>query len=977
MGSTLLTTIRKRNGDIVSFDQSKIVAAISRAFLEVTRSPHTAEAETIMSTVVAVLEKQAQGKEDFTPSVEQIQDLVEQELMEAEHFAVAKAYIIYRFEHAKKRETQKEEAQEKIKSRELLVEKRDGHKELFSLDKLQKAVVFASRGYEEEIAVDAILAQCAREVYDGITTKDIARTLVLAARSFIERDPAYATLASRLLLQNNIYKQTIDRDPIDRPDFGERYRTAFERNIKRGVQLGMIDPRLLQFDFEKIGAALRPERDDLLKYLGTQTLADRYFLRDKSNTDEHILLETPQMLWMRVAMGLAVAEDALEEKAIAFYEMLSQLRFVSSTPTLFHAGTTYAQLSSCYLGVTDDSLDSIFKTYSDNAQLSKFAGGIGWSWSKIRATGALVKTTNIDSNGVVPFLKIADSTTVAINRSGRRRGANCAYLETWHYDIEDFIELRKNTGDDRRRTHDMNTANWIPDLFMKRVEEDGEWTLFSPDEVMDLTDKYGRAFEEAYEAYEAKARDGELRTWKSIKARDLWKKMIIQLFETGHPWMTWKDPSNIRSPQDHVGVVHSSNLCTEITLNTKADEEVAVCNLGSVNLAQHMTDGKLDVEKVRETVAIGMRMLDNVIDINFYPIPEAKASNMRHRPVGLGVMGLQDALYMSDLTFDSNEGVEFADYTMEVVSHAAIGASSDLARERGTYQSYEGSKWDRGIFPVDTLDLLAEERGIDVQVDRTARLDWTPVRESVKKYGMRNSNCLAVAPTATISNISGCFPTIEPIYKNIYVKSNISGEFIIVNQYLVEDLKKVGMWNDEMLELIKGHDGGLNQISAIPQWIKKRHKEVFEIDPLWLVKSAAHRGKWIDQSQSFNVFFNGTSGQALSEVYMYAWKAGLKTTYYLRSLGASSVEKSTVTLENQERLDKPSFANTVADKEAVTSAMNLAARNAIREKVAVTANQQKRRVEPEAESGSATATLTSFTSPNLCRIDDPDCEACQ
>jgi ribonucleoside-diphosphate reductase alpha chain len=956
--------IRKRNGDTVVYDSQKIVFAVDRAFVEVTKKPNTVVAEAIAIAVTNELEERVAQNEDHVPSVEEIQDLVEQELMEAEFFTVAKAYIIYRFEHAKKRQNKKEEAQEKIKRSELLVEKRDGKKELFSLDKLKKALVFASREYIEEINVDAILAQCAREVYDGISTRDIARALVLSTRSYIERDPAYAFVASRLLLQNDIYKQVIDREPIEVGDFNARYRTAFKRNMERAVQIGIVDPRLLEFDFEKIATALKPERDYLLKYLGAQTLADRYFLRDRTDTSRHHILETPQMLWMRVAMGLAVNEKHREERALAFYEVLSQLRFVSSTPTLFNAGTTYPQLSSCYLGVTDDSLESIFKAFGDNAQLSKYAGGIGWSWSKIRSTGALVKTTDVDSNGVIPFLKIADSTTVAINRSGRRRGANCAYLETWHYDIEDFLELRKNTGDDRRRTHDMNTANWIPDLFMKRVEEDGEWTLFSPDEVMDLTEKFGSAFEDAYVAYEEKAQKGEMRTTKVIKARDLWKKMITQLFETGHPWITFKDPSNIRSPQDHVGVVHSSNLCTEITLNTKADEEVAVCNLGSVNLAEHMVDGKFDEARVEETVTTAMRMLDNVIDINFYPIPEAKNSNMRHRPVGLGVMGLQDALYVQNITFDSNEGVEFADYSMEVVSYHAIYASSKLAKERGAYESYKGSKWDRGIFPVDTLDLLEEERGIQVQVDRKSRLDWAPVREHVVKYGMRNSNCLAVAPTATISNISGCFPTIEPIYKNIYVKSNISGEFIIVNQYLVQDLKKVGMWNDEMLELIKGHDGGLSGISAIPSWIKERHKEVFEIDPLWLVKAAAHRGKWIDQSQSFNIFFKGTSGQVLSEVYMYAWKAGLKTTYYLRSLGASSIEKSTVSLENQERLDQ----------DTVTSALHLAATNAVREKTEQVAKKGEKEIISSEESATS---VTNFSSPNLCRIDDPDCEACQ
>ncbi|HUC20743.1 MAG TPA: ribonucleoside-diphosphate reductase subunit alpha, partial [Candidatus Polarisedimenticolaceae bacterium] len=616
------------------------------------------------------------------------------------------------------------------------------------------------------------------------------------------------------------------------------------------------------FKLDRLAAAMKPERDKLLEYLGYQTLYDRYLLHEEGGSRR---LETVQAFWMRVAMGLSLDEKNREERAIEFYEVMSTLHYVPSSPTLFHSGTSHPQMSSCYLNTVEDSLDHIFKVYGDNAQLSKYAGGIGTDWTNIRGTGSLIKATNISSQGVVPFLRIANDVTVAINRSGRRRGATCAYLETWHYDIEDFLDLRRNTGDERRRTHDMNTANWVPDLFMKRINDNGQWTLFSTDEAPELHHIYGSEFEKKYIEYEQKVDRGEIKTFKRMPAKELWRKMITMLFETGHPWITFKDPSNVRSPQDHVGVVHNSNLCTEITLNTSA-EETAVCNLGSVNLGRHMAHGKLDEAKIAKTVKTAMRMLDNVIDLNYYPTIEAKNSNMRHRPVGLGLMGFQDALYLADMDFDSDETVRFADYSMELISYHAILTSAELAAERGAYSSFEGSKWDRDIFPIDTLNLLEQERGMPIGVMRTSKLDWTPVREAVKKHGMRNSNTMAIAPTATISNISGCFPCIEPIYKNLYVKANISGDFTVVNTYLVEDLKRLGLWNQTVLEEIKQHDGSIGDVSVIPPRLRSKYKEVFDIDTEWLIKAAAYRGKWIDQSQSLNIFYSGTSGRRLAEL---------------------------------------------------------------------------------------------------------------
>lgn len=890
-----LQKIKKRNGAIVDFDQSKIVRAIEKAFLEVLKDSKADEAAAIASGVTEMLAGRYGGSVNF-PNVEEIQDLVERALMARGYFEVAKSYIIYRYEHAKMREEAVQEVLEKIEDRGLLIVKRDGSKEIFSIDKMQRTIE-ASLTDESRTAVDVrgVIEQVQREIYDGITSTELERTLIMVVRSMIERDPAYSQLAAQLAL-NTIYKQALKSDTVSitSPDFVAAYRKAFVDNIKRGVELKLYDERMLTFDLEQVAAHLDPSRDKLLRYLGVATLQDRYFVKDLKTKE---FLEAPQHFWMRVALGVAIAEkDARESWATQFYNVISTLRFVPSTPTLFHAGLPHPQLSSCYLNVVEDDLEHIFKVYGDNAQLSKWAGGIGTAWSKLRATGALIKKAGIHSQGVIPFLKIANDVTVAINRSGRRRGATAVYLEVWHYDIEDFLELRKNTGDERRRTHDMNTANWVPDLFMKRVREDGQWTLFSPDECPELTETFGKTFEEHYVRYEKMADAGQIKLFKKMKAADLWKKMLGMLYETGHPWITFKDPSNVRSPQDHVGVIHNSNLCTEITLNT-SKEETAVCNLGWVNFARHVTNGQFDREKVKETVSIGMRMLDNVIDINFYPTKEAEYSNKRHRPVGLGVGGYQDALYQLDIDFASERCVQFADTSMELVSYYSILASVALAKERGAYETFKGSKWDRGLLPIDTLRLLEEERGEAIEVSRDTTLDWTVVREAIKQFGMRNSNCMAVAPTASTSNIVSAVPSIEPIYKNIYVESNISGDFTVVNPYLVEDLKRFGLWNDAVLNELKYNDGSVSRIAGIPEHIKNKYKEVFEIDMRWLVRAAAYRAKWIDQSQSLNIFFRGSSGRELSEVYLYAWKMGLKTTYYLRTLAATQVEKSTVSTQ--------------------------------------------------------------------------------
>jgi len=954
-----LSKVKKRNGEIAEFNLEKIAQAMGKA-LVATGTAFSQEDLAEMTKIVADKTEAMFGASGMAPHVENIQDIVEQTLMERGLYDVAKSYILYRKEHEKLRQEKKQEILQKLEEKTLYVVKRSGKKEKFDERKLRKTISFAIKGYEGMVDATAIINQCKEGLHDEISTKEIHKELIMTVRAWTEQDPAYSFIAARLLLEG-LYKGILGKD-VESKALDRLYREAFVRNVKRSVEAGVLNKEMLTFDLETLADKLDPERDALFTYLGAETLRDRYFAR---NAETGEIYETPQAFWMRVAMGLAQREEKKEERAVEFYEAMSRLYFVPSTPTLFHAGLTHQQLSSCYLTLVDDDLEHIFKCIGDNAQLSKWSGGIANDWTNLRGTGALIRGTGVESQGVIPFLKVANDTTVAINRSGKRRGATCAYLEVWHYDIEAFLELRKNTGDERRRTHDMNTANWIPDLFMKRVQEDGEWTLFSPDETPDLHHIYGKKFDERYAAYEQMAREGKVRLYKTMKARDLWKKMVTMLFETGHPWITFKDPSNIRSPQDHAGVVHSSNLCTEITLNTSR-EETAVCNLGSVNLARHVRNSRLDEERIKKTVTTAMRMLDNVIDINFYPTKEAKFSNLRHRPVGLGIMGFSDALFMLGIQFDSEGCVRFADESMELISYFTVLASSELAKERGAYETYQGSKWSRGIFPQDTLALLESERGMRIDVVRQGRLDWMPVREHVKEYGMRNSNCMAIAPTATIANIAGVFPSIEPIYKNIYVKSNQGGEYIVVNSYLVDDLKKLNLWDHEMLGKLKYHDGNVRAIEEIPDYIRNKYKEAFEIDAVWLVRAAAHRGKWIDQSQSLNIFFKGTSGKEISDIYLYAWMMGLKTTYYLRSLAASQVEKSTVNTAEFGSTHKRMVTHEAVAAHAITVMQSDAA--------------EKKDDAPSAntpEPATVTAKPAVQGKPKLYSVSDLTCEACQ
>jgi len=1001
-----IPTIKKRDGRMVGFDRSKIQQAMERAAIAV--DPNT-DLRPFGLIVDHVLRHMEIKYGDELPDVEGVQDLVEQTLMEHGHYDVGKAYILYRAERAKRRDTIPEPA---VAQTSLSLVNEDGAQQVVSEQYIRDLFLEYSEGLES-IEVNLLVQRCLSELQEGMKTDDLDIALVYAARSYIELDPQYSLLAARLG-HRALYQEVLGK--TDPGQIDAAYRRTFIDNIGLMVQAGRLDKAMLTFDLDRIAAAIKPSRDNLFEYLGFQTLYDRYLLRAEGSERK---LETTQAFWMRVAMGLSLGERDRETRAIEFYDVISTLHYVPSTPTLFMAGTTKPQLSSCYLNTVEDDLSHIFKVYGDNAQLSKYSGGIGSDWSNIRATGSLIKATNVESQGVIPFLRIANDVTVAINRSGKRRGATAAYLETWHHDIEDFLDLKRNTGDERRRTHDMNTANWIPDLFMKRVNDGAQWTLFSPDEVPELHHLYGRDFEKKYIEYEQKADQGEIKLYKRMPAKELWRKMITMLFETGHPWITFKDPCNVRSPQDHVGIVHNSNLCTEITLNN-SDTETAVCNLGSVNLARHMLHGKLDEEKIARTVAVAMRILDNVIDLNYYPTPETRTSNMRHRPVGLGIMGFQDALYLSDLDFDSDETVRFADTSMELISYHAILNSALLAKERGAYETYEGSKWDRNIFPIDTLNLLEQERGTPIGVMRTSSLDWAPVRAAVREHGMRNSNTMAIAPTATISNISGCYPCIEPIFKNLYVKANMSGDFTVVNKYLVEDLKKLGLWNQTVLEEIKQHDGSIGEVSVIPPRLRSKYKEVFDIDTEWLIKAAAYRGKWIDQSQSLNIFFKGTSGRRLAEIYMLAWHVGLKTTYYLRTVAASSVEKSTVDLQAAQpapataAVTAPIAAPTVATvvppaASAVTvappaptvvpSSIPTSGPVAVETEVVAAASVVTTDPPPAATavapiasgavvnleaapSGAApTATVQmaepSASAPKLCLIDDPDCEACQ
>ncbi|MEM9293805.1 MAG: ribonucleoside-diphosphate reductase subunit alpha [Acidobacteriota bacterium] len=941
----------KRNGDVVDFDADRIRNAMAKAVNAVGAPSLNGDLDHL---VTDIQEEIGVRFVEFFPNVENVQDIVEKHLVRAGNYEIAKAYILYRADRQKVRDEARQRAIESARLGKLTVMKSDGRKVLFNAKNIIEAVDRASEGIEDSISADTVAREVINNVYDEIPSERIAQALVMAAATFIERDPAYSSLAARLLLEK-VYKEVLGRSLQD-GELEGAYRQSFQDHIRRGVELDLYDEELQRFDLDQLAAALVPERDRLFQYLGIQTLYERYLVRYQERC-----LELPQHFWMRVAMGLAIEEQDREARAIEFYQLFSSLRYVASTPTLFHSGTPRPQLSSCYLTTVEDDLQHIFKCLGDNSQLSKWSGGIGNDWTNVRATGSPIRSTKVESQGVIPFLKIANDVTMAINRSGKRRGATCAYLETWHLDIEDFLDLRKNTGDERRRTHDMNTSNWIPDLFMKRIQQDADWTLFSPDEVPDLHHLYGRAFEQAYTAYEEKARNGQMQLFKTMPAKVLWRKMLTMLFETGHPWVTFKDACNVRSPQDHVGVIHSSNLCTEITLNTSADE-TAVCNLGSINLSRHVdVSGQLDEALLADTVETAIRMLDNVIDINFYPTDEARNSNLRHRPIGLGLMGFQDALFKMDLPFTSQGALDVADEVMERISFHAIYASSKLAKERGAYGSFPGSKWDRGIFPLDTLDLLEQERGVPIEVSRAQKMDWSVVRQHVQEHGMRNSNTMAIAPTATISNISGCFPCIEPIYKNIYVKSNISGEFTIVNAYLVEDLKKLGLWDEEMLERLKYFDGNISSIDEIPDAMKEKYREAFEIDPVWALKLTAARGKWIDQSQSHNVFLAGVSGKKLSDTYLAAWRFGLKTTYYLRTLGATQIEKATLDANKYGFTQKREYQQ---PKAAAPAAAPPTASPVAEESVPPVNGRQPALMMPKAD-------------PKLCRIEDPDCEACQ
>ncbi len=882
----------RRNGSVVSFEPSKIAIALTKAFLAVNGGQGAASArvrelvEQLTHGVVRALVRSRPNGGTF--HIEDIQDHVELALMRGGEHNVARAYVLYR----EKRNQERGVAQEADAPAAPGINVTDnGVTRPLDMNALRALIVSSCEGLGEAVNADPIVAETVKNLYDGVPMSQVYDSSILAARTMIEKDPAYSQVTARILLHT--IRREILEEEVTQSEMSVRYAEYFPQFIKRGVEAGLLDDKLQQFDLKRLGAALDAGRDLQFGYLGLQTLYDRYFLHVHGTR-----IEMPQAFFMRVSMGLALNEIDREARAIEFYNVLSSFDFMSSTPTLFNSGTHRSQLSSCYLTTVADDLDGIYEALKDNALLSKFAGGLGNDWTRVRALGSHIKGTNGKSQGVVPFLKVVNDTAVAVNQGGKRKGAVCAYLESWHLDIEEFLELRKNTGDDRRRTHDMNTANWIPDLFMKRVMEGGDWTLFSPSTCPDLHDKFGAEFEQAYTAYEDKVARGEIKLFKKLPAAQLWRKMLGMLFETGHPWITFKDPCNIRSPQQHVGVVHSSNLCTEITLNT-SDTEIAVCNLGSVNLAAHMIKGadgsySLDHDKLKRTISVAMRMLDNVIDINYYAVAKARNSNLKHRPVGMGIMGFQDCLHILRTPFASQEAVEFADQSMEAVCYYAYWASTELSAERGRYSTYRGSLWDRGILPQDTLKLLAEQRGGYVEVDSSESMDWTSLRERIATHGMRNSNCIAIAPTATISNIIGVSPCIEPTFQNLYVKSNLSGEFTVVNDYLVRDLKDRGLWDEVMVADLKYFDGMLSRIDRIPADLRAVYATAFEVDPTWLVEAASRRQKWIDQAQSLNIFMAGASGKKLDEIYKLAWIRGLKTTYYLRTMAATHVEKSTV-----------------------------------------------------------------------------------
>ncbi len=924
----------RRNGKVTTFDPAKISVAITKAFLNVEGGTAAASVrvhetvERLSDQVVKAVTRRMPG--GGTVHIEDIQDHVELALMRDGAQKVARAYVIYREDRARQRaeklQQQKQEQGETTEPAPVLnVTHSDGSIQPLDMPRLAAIMQEACAGLEH-VEGRLILDDALRNLFDGANEADVNPALVMSARALIEKEPNYSYVAARLLL-DNMRREALSlveekHTEATLAEMAERYPLYFKKYIHKAAELELLDHELEKYDLERLGRVLDPGRDQQFAYLGLQTLYDRYFI----HTDAGVRFELPQAFFMRVAMGLAINEMEREVRAIEFYELLSSFDFMNSTPTLFNAGTCRPQLSSCYLTSVPDDLDGIFSAIKDDAMLSKFAGGLGNDWSRVRAMGSHIKGTNGRSQGVVPFLKVANDTAIAVNQGGKRKGAMCAYLETWHLDIEEFLDLRKNTGDDRRRTHDMNTANWIPDLFMKRVSEEADWTLFSPDETPDLHERYGQAFERRYGEYEAMAARGELKTCKTVRALDLWRRMLSMLYETGHPWFTFKDPCNLRSPQQHAGVVHSSNLCTEITLNT-SDEEIAVCNLGSLNLAQHVDENGLNHEKLAQTISTAMRMLDNVIDYNYYSVPQARRANLRHRPVGLGLMGFQDALYKLRIAYASEAAVEFADHSMEAISYYAIKASSELAEERGTYSSYPGSLWQQGILPIDSLGLLEQGRGGYVDVDKSQTLDWDKLRQRIKNTGMRNSNCMAIAPTATISNICGVNQSIEPTYQNLFVKSNLSGEFTVVNPYLVRDLKERGLWDEVMVSDLKYFDGSVQAIDRIPEDVKVLYANAFEIDPRWLVEAASRRQKWIDQSQSLNLYMAAPDGKKMDNLYKLAWVRGLKTTYYLRSLGATHVEKSTLSGGRETKL--------------------------------------------------AAVERGTDETPPLCAVNDPDCEACQ
>ena len=937
--------IIRRNGAVVPFEPTKIAVAMMKAFLAVTGAQGAASAsvretvDELTQGVVRALMRSRPGGGTF--HIEDVQDQVELGLMRGGHHEVARAYVLYREKHAQERAQQVIQSAPKAAQLHAID---NGQRIVLDLDRLRGLIESACAGLGVDVKPEPIMTETMRNLYDGVPMDEVYKASVLAARTLIEKDPDYTYATARLLF-HTMAREALGKDVVQ-ADMAQAYIDYFPQFIQKGVDNELLDAELLKFDLVRLGAALKADRDLNFDYLGIQTLYDRYFLHIGKTR-----IELPQAFFMRVAMGLSLKESDREARAIEFYEILSSFDFMSSTPTLFNSGTLRSQLSSCYLTTVPDDLGGIYDAIKENALLSKFAGGLGNDWTRVRALGSHIKGTNGESQGVVPFLKVVNDTAVAVNQGGKRKGAVCTYLETWHLDIEEFLELRKNTGDDRRRTHDMNTANWIPDLFMRRVMEKGQWTLFSPNNVPDLHDKFGAEFEKAYVAYEAQAARGELKPARTLPAADLWRKMLTMLFETGHPWITFKDACNVRSPQQHAGVVHSSNLCTEITLNT-SDTETAVCNLGSVNLLQHLKNGALDHVKLQKTITTAMRMLDNVIDINYYAVQKARDSNLRHRPVGLGLMAFQDSLYELRIPYASDAAVAFADTSMEAICYYAYWASTELAKERGQYSSYKGSLWDQGILPIDTLDMLARERGGYVEVDRSSTMDWDLLRKKIATDGMRNSNCTAIAPTATISNIIGVDASIEPCFGNLSVKSNLSGEFTIINNYLVQDLKRLGLWDDVMVMDLKHFDGSLKPIDRVPADIKLLYATAFEVETRWLVEAASRRQKWIDQAQSLNIYMAGASGKKLDDTYKLAWIRGLKTTYYLRTMSATHVEKSTVTAGRMNAVS--SGGESSSSGQSGTSALDAAAA-AAREQLAA----------------------SPATDVKFCGVDDPTCESCQ